>query len=122
MPTGKEFSEDLKQMMFRVILFVENEKNGPTIPLYNVNERLNGMLGISKQSISNLKKEMNEVQYQEDEKKSQLSRTRSTTFSSVVQPHRKQAWSSSSSRANVNVPVPLSPKKKQDIAERSVFN
>ena len=56
MPTGREFSEDLKQMMFRVILFVKNGKNGPTIRLYNVNERLNAMLGISKQSILNLKR------------------------------------------------------------------
>ena len=56
MPTGREFSEDLKQMMFRVILFVKNEKDGLTIPLYNVNERLNAMLGISKQSILNLKR------------------------------------------------------------------
>ena len=79
MPIGKEFAKDLKEMMFRVIFFVENEKNGPIIPLYNVNERLSAMLGISDRSISNLKKEMNELQRQKDERKSQRSRTRSTT-------------------------------------------
>jgi hypothetical protein len=67
MPKGIEFFKDLKQMMFRVILFLENEKNGPTIPLYNVNERLNAMLGISKQSILNLKREMKELQRQHDD-------------------------------------------------------
>jgi hypothetical protein len=38
MPTGKEYSEDLKEMMFRVISFVENEKNSVSIKLYNVNK------------------------------------------------------------------------------------
>ena len=77
-------------MMFRVILFVaKSKKNGPIIPLYNVNERLSAMLGISDRSISNLKKEMNELQRQKDERESQRSRTRSTTSSSIVQSHQK---------------------------------
>ena len=122
MPTGIEFSEDLKQMMFRVIQFMENEKNGPTIPLYNVNERLEAMLGISKQSISNLKREMKELERQHnDEEESGQNPTKAATSLSIKQPHRKQTWSSSPSRANVNVPAPLAPKKK-DIVEERVFN
>ncbi len=87
------------------------KKNGPTIPLYNVNERLSAMLGISERAVSNLKKEMNELQRQEDERESQRSRTRSTTSSPVVQSHQKQTWSSSSPRASVNARGPLSPEK-----------
>ena len=113
MPTGREFSEDLKQMMFRVILFVQNEKNGPTTPLYNVNERVNAMLGISKQSILNLKKEMKELQRRyNDEEEPEESPTKTATSLSMKQPHRKQTWSSSPLRVNINVPAPLSPKKK----------
>ena len=80
-------------MMFRVILFVENEKDGSTIPLYNVHERCNAMLGISKQSISNLKRDMKELQRQHnDEEESGRSRTKAATSLSIKQPHRKKAW------------------------------
>jgi hypothetical protein len=45
-----------------VIKFVENEKNGPVIPLSNVNDRLQSMLGISMVSVKRLKQEMREGQ------------------------------------------------------------
>ena len=47
--------------MVRVISFVKNEENGPIITLCNVNERLSAMLGISDRSVSDSKKEMNEL-------------------------------------------------------------
>ena len=47
MPTGEEFSVQVKQLLFRVIDFVESEKDGPIIPLNNVGERLVKMLNIS---------------------------------------------------------------------------
>ena len=62
MPTGYEFSQELKQLAFNVIKFVENEKNGPVIPLNNVNDRLQSMLGISLASVKRLKQEMREEQ------------------------------------------------------------
>jgi hypothetical protein len=62
MPTGYEFSQELKQLVFNVIKFVENEKNGPAIPLNNVNDRLQSMLGISLSSVKRLKQEMREEQ------------------------------------------------------------
>jgi len=62
MPTGYEFSQELKQLVFNVIKFVENEKNGPVIPLNNVNDRLESMLGISLSSVKKLKQEMREEQ------------------------------------------------------------
>ena len=58
MPTGVEFSQELKQLTFNVIRFVENEKSGTIIPLNNVNDRLQGMLGISLSSVRRLKEEM----------------------------------------------------------------
>ena len=58
MPTGVEFSQELKQLTFNVIRFVENEKSGTIIPLNNVNDRLQGMLGISLSSVRRLKEEI----------------------------------------------------------------
>ena len=116
MPIEKEFSKDLKEMIFRVILFVaKSKKNGPIIPLYNVNERLSAMLGISDRSISNLKKEMNELQRQKDERESQRSRTRSTTSSSIVQSHQKLLPSPS-----LSSPRALSPKKAEHSGRKSI--
>jgi hypothetical protein len=121
MPKGQEFSTDVKQTMFRVITFGEKEKNGPTIPLYSVNERLHSMLGISKQSITNLKSEMRELQRQQDEEESRELQTRSRTSSSVKLSHRKQDWSSSSPVAKANILKALSPRKK-GTAEEKVFH
>ena len=58
MPTDVEFSQELKQLMFNVIQFVENEKSGTIIPLNNVNDHLQAMLGISLSSVRRLKEEM----------------------------------------------------------------
>ena len=58
MPRGHDFSREEKSLIFSVIRFVENEKSGPTIPLFNVRERLVAMLGISFHSVKNLKHEM----------------------------------------------------------------
>lgn len=44
--------------MFNVIQFMEKEKNGPTIPLFNVNDRIIAALQISHGPLVNLKKEM----------------------------------------------------------------
>ncbi len=41
---------------------MENEKNDPAIPLNNVNDRLQSMLGISLSSVKRLKQEMREEQ------------------------------------------------------------
>ena len=62
MPTGCEYSQKEKQLIFNVINFVEGEKNGWKIPLYNVNERLEAMLGISTRSVERLKREFREDQ------------------------------------------------------------
>ncbi|CAF1585779.1 unnamed protein product [Didymodactylos carnosus] len=58
MPKDHEFSVEVKAIIFKVIRYVESEKSGAVIPLFNVNERLVAMLGISAQSVKNLKHEM----------------------------------------------------------------
>ncbi len=60
MPTGCEYSQKEKQLIFNVINFVESEKNGWKIPLYNVKERLEAMHGISMRSVERLKREFRE--------------------------------------------------------------
>ncbi|CAF3071800.1 unnamed protein product [Rotaria sp. Silwood2] len=54
----KEFSVGLKEVYFRVIKFVEKEKNGPTIPLNLTMARILAMLNISRRSLFNLKTEL----------------------------------------------------------------
>ena len=52
---------------FRVIAFIESEKSGVQIPLNNTTERCQICLGISRTSITNLKREMRELEKQEQE-------------------------------------------------------
>ncbi len=59
-PKGSEFLQEIKQLMFNVIKFVDSEKNGFIIPLNNVNERLKSILGTYMASVERLKKEMKE--------------------------------------------------------------
>ncbi|CAF1011632.1 unnamed protein product [Rotaria sordida] len=51
MPRGQHYSEEIKELMFNVIKFIEGEKNGATIPLYNVNDRIMSALQISHGSL-----------------------------------------------------------------------
>ncbi|CAF1483271.1 unnamed protein product [Adineta ricciae] len=71
MPTGHEFSQEVKQLIFHVIDFVENEKNGPVIPLYNVKARLVKMLNISERSVYRLTHELHHLRCKETKKVSQ---------------------------------------------------
>ena len=79
MPRGVPFTPDIKEIFFRVIHFVESEKNGPRIPLNNSTARIITMLGISESSLINLKKEMKTIretsereEREEEEKRSRL--------------------------------------------------
>jgi hypothetical protein len=53
----------MKQTLFNVIRFVESKKYGCVIPLYNVNQRLESMLGISMSSVDRLKREFREDEH-----------------------------------------------------------
>ncbi|CAF3252399.1 unnamed protein product [Rotaria sp. Silwood2] len=67
MPGGIYFSTELKKVLFRIITFVENEKDGPLIPLNNYNARLVAMLGISETSLLRLKNKMKMLQVAQEE-------------------------------------------------------
>ncbi len=91
MPKGKEYSKQMKQLMFRIINFVESEKNGSQIPLFNTTGRLTAMLGISERSVYRLREEMTSLEEkQEKEERRQLrSRTGSDTAMSPKRSHKK---------------------------------
>ena len=76
MPTGVEFSQELKQLMFKVIRLVENEKNGTIIPLNNMNDRLHTMLEISLSSARRVKEEMRQNEGQVSEERQLIERER----------------------------------------------
>jgi hypothetical protein len=71
MARGYEYSAELKGTFFRVISFIESEKNGTQIPVYNTTQRIQAILGISERSIFNLKREMKHLaaQVEIDQKK-----------------------------------------------------
>ena len=58
MPTGVPFGAAMKELMFRIIKFVESETEGPVIPLYNTTDRLEAMLGIGRATAFRLRSEM----------------------------------------------------------------
>ncbi|CAF3256898.1 unnamed protein product [Rotaria sp. Silwood2] len=66
MPKGKEFSKEEKTLLFRIIVFVDSEKSGPKIPLNNVCDRLQVMLGLSRRTIINLRQEMSRLADQQN--------------------------------------------------------
>ena len=54
----KEFSLKLKQILFSINDFVEKENNSPCIPINNVTNSLQAILGISERSVYRLINEM----------------------------------------------------------------
>ncbi|CAF4565926.1 unnamed protein product, partial [Didymodactylos carnosus] len=105
MPKSYEFSQEVKQLMFHSINFVESEKNGPVIPLYNVSDRLVEMLGIFERSVRRLKqefqqlrqKEINEQQQEETEEQGEIDANvkelRSRTIPLSTSKHRESSGS-----------------------------
>ena len=70
MARGYEYSAELKEIFFRVISFIESEKNGTKIPVYNTTQGIQAILGISERSIFNLKSEMKRLkEHAENEQK-----------------------------------------------------
>ncbi len=121
MPTGYEFSQELKQLLFNVIKFVENEKNGPVIPLYNVNDRLESMLGISLASIARLKQEMREERDRIMEEKRAVDQAKKDKEQKLMEATQRLRHPRSSTTAstctstddigNVAIPVARPPRK-----------
>lgn len=124
MPKGYEFSQDMKEIFFNVIQFVEKEKFGPVIPLFNVNERLSAMLAISMRSVGRLKSEMKEIEHDMMEKKRKIDEEKEELENQKLQVlgrlrNLRSRSSSSSSTSSVittndmaiSAPVPRPPHK-----------
>jgi hypothetical protein len=62
MRKGQPYIQEAKELMFNVIKFIEGGKNGATIPLYNVNDRIMTALQISHGSLVNLKNELKQLE------------------------------------------------------------
>ena len=130
MPTGKEFSIEEKILIFRVIEFVESERNGLQILSTSTSARVMALLGISYSSVYRLKEELEELRQQtavEDARKDQARNIEGSTIrtraqaSSVVAPtcrrKAKKTWSVKeiASGAATKVPKPTAPKKKGNV-------
>ncbi len=122
MPKGEDFGSDVKQLMFRIIKFVESEKTGPVIPLFNTFDRLEAMLGISRPSISRLRSEMygstmkneqNEDDNTDKDKIQLRSRVASETSTLPKGTRRKKR------KYSVDIPIASSPKKRVIVEEES---
>jgi hypothetical protein len=127
MPKGQEYSFEVKHIYFRVIDFIEKERDGPMIPLNLTTARLVAMLGIPERSLLTLKAEMKHLRVQQQlldvkeattndrQLRSRTSSTASTSSKSppVVRSHRSRHFSTASIiKMNfVSVPSPIPPKK-----------
>ena len=116
MPRGIHHTQEIKEIYFRVIDFVEAEKNGPLIPMNNSTARITTILGISNGSLSILKKEMkNAHALQEAEKKKEEAkclRIRSTSESLPTNiSHKKHDVTPWTSSYEINAVRPKAPRK-----------
>ena len=69
MPKGQEYSVEAKAIYFRIIDFIEKERNGPMIPLNLTTARILAILGISEKSLFNLKAEIKQTQEEQKVKR-----------------------------------------------------
>ena len=116
MPQGVHFTSEIKEIYFRVIDFVESEKNGPRIPMNNSTARILTMLGISESSLFNLNKEMKAIresrdaQVKQEEEKRLRSRSASQIQSTNIS-HEKQNILTWSTAYAMNTIQPRAPRK-----------
>ena len=102
MPTGINFGSDMKQLMFRIIKFVESEKEGPVIPLYNTTSRLEIMLGVSRATVFRLRNEIRSLEQEEEESNEDKIQLRRRTVSEAsVLPKYSQR------KRKISVDIPL---------------
>ena len=108
MPTGVTFGAAMKELMFRIIKFVESEKEGPVIQLYNTTGRLEAMLGIGRTTVFRLRSEMRTLE--EDEKhvdEDKMVLRRRTVPNISVSPKRSRR----KRKFSLDIPMASSPKK-----------
>lgn len=117
MPTGENFGSEVKQLMFRIIKFVESEKEGTVIPVYNTTARMTMMLGVSKATVFRLKNEMQSFEDEEaevNEDRVQL-RPRTVSEASVL-----SAGSRRKRKFSLEIPVASAPKKKSNSGRKAI--
>jgi Sec-independent protein translocase protein TatA len=110
MPTDHQFSQEMKQIFFNVIKFVEKEMFGPVIPLLSINERLSAILDISMRSVERLKSEMREIEHdmmerkrKMDEQKEEMKNQKIQVLSRFRKLRSRSPSSSSSSTISTNI-------------------
>ena len=116
MPRSIYFSTELKKVLFHVITVVENEKDGPLIPLNNCNARLVTMLGISESSVLRLKNEMKMSQVAQEELQPHRLRSQSRSR----RPSKQKLRSSSAASVLMASVLPYSQPPKQRSGRTSV--
>lgn len=134
MPKGQEFSHDVKEIFFNVIKFVEKEKFGTVIPVFNVNERLSSMLNISLRSVERLRSEMRDIEHdmmekkrKTDEEKEDLERQKVEVLGRLRKLRSRSSSSSSSSSTistntmAIGVPIPRPPQKLSNSGRPSIL-
>jgi L-arabinose isomerase len=135
MPKGQQFSQDMKQIFFNVVKFVEKEKFGTIIPLFNLNERLSSMLNISLRSLERLKSEMRDIEHdmmekerKMDEEKEDLENQKVEVLGRLRKLRSRSSSSSSSSSSTIStntmvigVPIPRLPQKLSNSGRSSIL-
>jgi hypothetical protein len=117
MHKGYEYAQEVKQIFFNIIKFAEEEKLGPVIPLFNVNERLSFMLGISMRSVGRLKSEMMGTKRKMDEEKQEKEIQKLQAIRQLRNLRSRSSSSSSSSSTSTTtmaatLPIPNPPSKR----------
>ena len=124
MPKEVDYSINQKQIMFRVIEFVEREKTGAVIPLHNTTGRVLAMLAISESSLFRVKKEIVDQRQKElDEPVTQepiSSRRRTISSTHQSHSHRKRRWSAVSYDSASTITTPLPSKKEGNSGQTAV--
>jgi hypothetical protein len=136
MPKGEEFSIEAKKLMFRVIDFVESERDGLQIPLKSTSARVMALLGIGYSSVHRLKSELEQLRRDHREDKievekipvAEITPPRTRTQSATVHAPSglrkiKKTWSARrlAVAASFEIEIsPLPPQKKGNVGRRRV--
>ena len=118
MPTGVTFGAAMKELMFRLMKFVENEKETLVIPLYNTTSRLEAMLGIGRTTNFKSRNEMHTLEEDEkhvDEDKMALRRRTVPDISASPKRSRRKR------KFSLDIPMVSSPKKEGSSGRRKTL-
>jgi hypothetical protein len=125
MSKGQQFSHDMKQIFLNVIKFLEKEKFGSIIPLFNFNERLSSMLDISVRSVERLKSKMREIEHDMMEEKRKMDQEKQKLENQKLQMlgrlrNLRSRSSSSSSSSTISVTVSRSSQRLSNSGRSSI--